>query len=222
MWLWVAAAQAAKVVVVVSPGVAVEAYTDLIREIRDAGHDVSAEHVSCATTGFDAAARSLHRRLVGHSDHVLVAHGFGASVALRAHAPTSRRYVLLAPVLDIWPVSAMRSVRLTADWPELQPLLGTPLAADCFSASLARDLEDWLQTGEVPTSHLSSIAEPVWLAVSAGDNLAGVEAVIPASRELPERTVIRLGKKRLDPIDFDHGQMLTHPIPIKAVVKALE
>lgn len=67
---------------------------------------------------------------------------------------------------------------------------------------------------------LSHVDRPVWIAVSLGDSVASVEAVVPASRALPERHLVRLGINRMDPRDFSHADMLADPIPVRAATRA--
>ena len=47
-------------------------------------------------------------------------------------------------------------------------------------------------------------------------------SLVPASRELPDRRLLRLGITRLDGTDFDHLGLLREPAAHKAAFKAVK
>ena len=72
-----------------------------------------------------------------------------------------------------------------------------------------------------PPLHLDQVRVPVWLGVSAGDALSPVEVVVPASRALPDRELVRFGLNRFDRADFRHGELLVAPEVLRAVRRAV-
>jgi hypothetical protein len=87
----------------------------------------------------------------------------------------------------------------------------------CWSAPFAAQVLSWAHQGQIPVD-LAAVTQPVDVAVSLGDDLAAVEAVVPASRKLPDRTLTRLGVTRLDPQDYEHGALLSQPAPRRWVL----
>lgn len=226
------------VLVVVTPGFELDGYLPLVRALRDVGRDVHVLRFACA--GQDA--RRLQDELVAAAatlpdQKAIVAHGLGATLALQAaDRLKAERYVLLAPVLDVEPVAAVSFA--AAHVPETDAidlaravawgggdladtLLGARHPAlGCVPGPFAREALGWAAAREVPIA-LESVAVPVWIAVSLGDDVAAIEVVVPASRRLPDRTLVRLGMNHLDDQDYDHGELLTAPVPIRAAVDAV-
>lgn len=200
------------VLVIASPGLALEAHLPLIRRLRKDGFDVHVYQPGC---GDNQAAIVEGSRLAIHAlgpETVVVAHGVGAALALSD--VEARGWVLLAPVLDVWPVALTVELAATPvsalphTWRGLdvkRVLLGE-IAMGCISPTLAAELQGWVQDG--PPGH-APVGAPVRIAVSAGDNLATLEAVVPASREFSERQLVRLGKGSFASKDYDHGEMLS-------------
>jgi alpha-beta hydrolase superfamily lysophospholipase len=222
--------------VVVTPGFDREAFVPLARALRGSGMDVQLVDLGCG--GEDAAALAegiAAAAATTPGPDVVVAHGLGAALALRA-APSvdAERYVLLAPLIGVVPSASIRwlaerpvgpSVELSAplDWNGrsiAEVVLGDGAAPlGCLSGPLAAELQRWALAAEVPVA-LEAVAAPVWIAVSLGDELATVEAVIPASRRLPSRAVVRLGVNRMDRRDFTHLDLLVEPAPVRAAARA--
>ncbi|MBW1880824.1 MAG: hypothetical protein JRJ84_20915 [Deltaproteobacteria bacterium] len=224
------------VLVVVTPGFQLEGYLPLVWALRNDGRDVRVLTFGCGAQDGEALVEAIVT--VAHPlgpDLTVVAHGVGAALVLMA-APRleSDRYVLLAPVLDIWPVAStewlagqpiLPSLDLSDplawnDHPVQSLLLGEPvLPLTCVPVPFAAEVQGWIGDAHVPMD-LSAVQAPVWIAVSAGDDVAAVEAVIPAARALPDRKLVRFGVVRLDRQDFTHGEMLRHAIPVRAAVRA--
>ena len=226
------------VLVVVTPGWELEGYQPLVRALRDAGRDVHVLRFACA--GQDALR--LQDDLVAAAttlpdDKAIVAHGLGATLALQAaDRVKAERYVLLGPVLDVEPVAAVAfaaervpetdaiDLARGAVWNGLDladalvgqghPKLG------CAPGPFAREVAGWALAREVPIA-LEAVGVPVWIGVSLGDDVAAVEVVVPASRRIPDRTLVRLGMNRMDPQDYEHGQLLTDDVPVRAAVDAV-
>jgi len=221
-------------VVVVTPGFSLQAFLPLIRGLLKDGHEVHTIEFACqGQTRRELEAELLEAVQALPPGQTLVAHGLGATLALGA-APSVDRYVLLAPVLDIQPVAAtgwLASLPTSSTVDLSQPLawngfpvadllLGDPVPLTCASGPWVRELQADVLRGSIELS-LERVEQDVWLGVSLGDEVAQIEAVIPASRHLPHRTVSRLGLNALHGRDFSHGAMLTHRIPIRAAMKAL-
>lgn len=171
-----------------------------------------------------------------HPDATVVAHGVGATFALMAakEAPAAR-YVLLAPVLGVVPSPLMQDLAASPAPPSvdlavggrwrdrdvLDVLLGpvTP-ELNVLSGTLVAELQGWVRAGRVPVD-LSAVQAPVWLEIGLTDEVATVEAVVPASRLLPHRRLVRPGMTRFNPQDFTHGEILTHPIPTRLAARAV-
>jgi hypothetical protein len=224
------------VLVVVTPGFQLEGYLPLVWALRDDGRDVRVLTFGCGGQDTEALVEAVVTAagpLV--PGFTVVAHGVGATLVLMA-APRleSDRYVLLAPVLDIWPVAStewlagqpvppaldLSDPLAWNDHPVQSLLLGEPVPTlSCVPAPFAAEVQGWIGAAHVPVD-LAAVSAPVWIAVSAGDDVAAVEAVIPAARGLPARKLIRMGVNRLDGQDFNHGEMLRHAIPVRAAVRA--
>lgn len=223
------------VVVVVTPGFDTKGFLPLIHGLREDGHDVRVISFSCDGAGSEQLIDALAARIAPlDRPFTVVAHGLGATLALQA-APRldAERYVLLAPVLDLWPVALTRwlaarelppAVLLSdrLDWQGRSVhgvLLGeAPPALTCAPVPWLQEVQQWVRAGQVPVD-LGAVDAPVHLAVSLLDDVAAVEAVVPASRALPQRRLHRLGLNRLDPHDFEHGAMLTDPVPVRWAVR---
>jgi len=224
------------VLVVQTPGVARPAMLPLLQALASQGDDVHLVTLPCDADDTTALAGQVAQavRALGPKT-VVVAHGLGATLALRA-APDApaRGYVLLAPVLDLWPEQATtflagRTVGGAVDLRQPLPwaghelrtvLLGDPLPPlSCVASGLATDVQAWIRAAHVPLD-LSAVKAPAWVGVSLGDEVATLEAVLPAARRLPEHAVVRLGIDRLDPQDYDHAQMLGDAVPVRVAVKA--
>lgn len=233
---WSASSAREPVLVVVTPGFAPDGFAPLARALEGRGHDVRLATVGCAAGSVADVSAGLAEAIEAlPDDPIVVAHGVGAALALGA-APrvTVRRWVLLAPVLDVPPLAVLDHLA----WLRLGPTLdlsGThtwnghdvttlllgdePPPLGCVSAPVAAGVLDWVRRGDVDIPW-DAVAAPVVVLVSLGDDVAGVEVVVPASRRLRDRTVVRLGRNRLDPGDYSHGRMLTDPVPIRAAARA--
>lgn len=227
----VSAAHAATALLIVTPGFDEVGFLPLQRAIEREGVGVvrvvlpPPASVAEAVEGISAAQRA-------HPDATVVAHGLGATLAvLAAERGAAPRYVLLAPVLGVVPSPLMASLAASPPSPAVslrvggegspaQVLLGPdapPLSA--WGGGFAAELQSWVLAGHVPV-HLGAVTAPVWLAVGLTDEVATVEAVVPASRALPRRRLVRVGMTRFDPQDYSHGQMLTASVPTRLAARA--
>lgn len=224
------------VLLIVTPGVELTAFLPLARGLTAGGMDVHAlvfPAASQTSADYADAIASAGATLPDYT--VVVAHGLGATLALQA-APRLEvaRYVLLAPVLDLrplavsgfladQPVGAALDLRRSLDWrgrDVASVLLGAQKPAlGVVSGPFAAEVQGWIRVGAVPVD-LALVDRPVWIAVSLGDNVASVESVVPASRALPDRRLVRLGINRLDAQDYSHGEMLAGKTPVRAAVRA--
>jgi pimeloyl-ACP methyl ester carboxylesterase len=222
-------------VLVVTPGVGLGAYQPLLDGLRDRGFDPDVVTFPCSGD-FRAFTDRVGRRIAAApTPPIVVAHGLGATIALGSAPADVDRWVLLAPVLAVphgaaWTELATRSVGARVDLGRPEPwngaadlravLLGDPLPAlGCFPAALARDVQGWIRADVVPLD-LAAIDDPVWIAVGLLDEVAPVEVVIPASRRIPERELVRLGVTHFDPVDYGHAGMLGATAPVRAAVRA--
>jgi len=224
------------VLLVLTPGIGLDSYRPLLGALRDAGHEVRVVDHPCANQDSKALVQAIARAAEPMpADTIVVAHGLGATLALMADSKLEvERYVLLSPVLAHWPVQASLQVanarpldgvdvgRLGSVHPDLiTELLGEePAQLGCVPTRFAAEVQSWAGGAPIPLE-LGSIHRPVWMAVSLGDNLAGVEVGVPASRALPDRELVRLGITRLDPRDYSHLGMLLREVPIRAAVGAV-
>lgn len=217
------------VVLVVTPGFTATSFKALEAGLESAGRDVHR-----LTFAPDATPDEVRAGIIAASQQggTLVAHGVGATFALQAHAELeSERLVLLAPVLDVWPTAAMshlaqapvgRSLTLVAEPDSAGALLlGDARTMGTVSGDTAREVQGWVLAGGVPLD-ASAVQLPVWLAVSSGDDVASVEAVVPRAHELPDHHLERLGLNHWHSQDFSHLEMLTHPVPVRIAINAVK
>jgi pimeloyl-ACP methyl ester carboxylesterase len=229
-------AQAEPVLLVLSPGFSFEEHRGLIDEIRRRDHELHIVGSSCAAPGLESLRQEIRSAdLEFKGSYTLIAHSVGASVALQV-APEIKadHYILLAPVLG---VSASRGLEylMTLDihsrvelaqelaWGEdtLQgALLGKMDYSGCLSMGVARDLRSWVREGKLSLP-LSSLEVPVWIGTSLGDELSPVEVLVPLSRTIKGRRLVRFGLNRFDPQDYSHGELLMSKRPVRSAVKQI-
>jgi len=237
MLFFVATALAASphALVIVTPGMGRDAFQPLVSELERASVQVRVQEFGCGLGGVGAHVDALVAELQrGDGDEVVVAHGYGATLALlAAERGPQRREVLLAPVLGplpgplgAWlaeqPVGQALDLREPLRWQGRDVwglLVGAEPDGSCVSAAAAREAAGWMRAG--PPLHLDQVRVPVWLGVSAGDALSPVEVVVPASRALPDRELVRFGLNRFDRADFRHGELLVAPEVLRAVRRAV-
>jgi pimeloyl-ACP methyl ester carboxylesterase len=219
------------VLIVTSPGFGFDAYRPMLQALVDDGVDVRVVEPGCAGD-FQALADRVRAVIASQpAPPVVLAHGLGAALALAAGGPVDR-YVLLAPILGVPRSAALDDALAAADLRDPVPwrghddlrevLLGGPVPTlGCFPAALQADLRRFRAAGELPLS-LAEVEAPVWIGIGLLDELAPTEVVVPASRALPHRTVVRLGITHFDPQDYGHLALLTDPVPVRAAVRAAE
>jgi len=223
------------VLVVQTPGFARDAFLPLVEALRKARADVRVASFGCGAEDGASIASEIRTAAADLGpDVIVVAHGVGATLALRSGAEPAG-WVLLAPVVGVWPTEALTAaaslpigpaVDLTAprDWngADLRAvLLGDPLPAlECAPAALVTEVQAWVRDGAVPID-LEAVHGPVWVGMSLGDDVAAVEALAEPLRRLPHVTVERLGRNGFDPEDYDHARLLDDRRPIRAAVRAV-
>jgi hypothetical protein len=220
------------VLVVRTPGFTVGAFEPLVRALVAEGLDVwevgfpAREQTSA---DFVAALGEARAQLPARVD--VVAHGVGATLALMAASELHPRGMyLLAPLLVVPegpPAALLRqlpvgpAVDLASPLPyagdTLQRRLGVDRGAlEPVSGRFAAEVLAW----HAPVN-LAAVSVPVWVGFSIGDDVATLEDSLTASRALPHRTVVRFGLNRFDPKDFEHGELLTHPVPLRRLARAV-
>lgn len=237
------------VLVVVTPGYAPEAFRPLAEYLVKKGRDVRLLSFACLPRDADGYQAYLAEAVgILPEDVDIVAHGLGATLVLRARAQ-AEQYALLGPVLatsstaaadlaaaqavgpdvdfgvsiDQW--TSGRQVDLTprldfAGGDVASVLLGAdPPLETCVSGSLAVDVQRWYREGL--DLELASVDTHTWIGVGLLDRLSPVESVVPASRALPDRRLLRLGITRLDGKDLDHLGLLRDKVAHKAAYKAI-
>lgn len=216
--------------VVVTPGWPVASFLPLARALAADGHGVWLVELPCAGQGpDDLAAEIAAARAQIAGPVTVVAHGLGAPLALMAHLDADR-YALLAPVLGARPLAALDALPrgVAVDLSTPVPFAGTTAQAalfgdvtlGCTPGPLLDAARAWGAAGAVPVD-LAGVDAPVWIGVSLGDAFANVESVVPASRALPDRTLVRMGLDAFDPRDYDHAALLVDRRPIRRLVRAL-
>lgn len=220
------------VLVVQTPGFTVSAMQPLLDALQDRDWDPLLLTFDCSGQDLEAYSVAITEALsTMPAGTPVVAHGLGATAALKGG--TAERYVLLAPVVAMQPQAlttelAERKVPDAVDlsrrfdWRGLsavEVLLGKA-ELGCIPGAVLREAQGWAKGQPVPLD-LASIDVPVWIGISGVDNLSTAEATIPASRALPQRTLVRLGLGRLDPADLDHAQLLTDPVATHAAAASL-
>lgn len=232
--LWDATPEHAErpVLVVQTPGFAREAFLPLVHALRADGSDVNVLSFPCDEVDVAASVRAAAEGL--GPEVVVVAHGVGATLALRSGADVAA-WVLLAPVLDVWPTEALSAaaalpvgpsvdLRVARAWNEHDlraVLLGDPVPAlGCAPVALVAEVQGWVRDGAVPLV-LEGLDAPVWIAVSLGDDVASVEATVPAARRINDVRLVRFGRNGFDPEDYDHAGLLDGRRPVRAAARAV-
>ncbi|TNE84207.1 MAG: hypothetical protein EP330_30265 [Deltaproteobacteria bacterium] len=237
------------VLVVATPGYAPEAFRPLAEFLVKKGHDVRLLSFPCLPDDASDYRRSIDEAAGTLGEHAVVAHGLGATLVLGTRLG-AEQLALLGPVLaparseaadlvagmavgpdvdltisiDKW--TSGRQVNLSVPRPfgatdAASVLLGEdPPLQECASGPLAAEVQRWYLEG--PDVDLASIATPTWIGVGLLDRLSPVEVLVPASRELPNRRLLRLGITRLDGKDLDHLGLLRDKVAHKAAYKALK
>lgn len=176
--------------VIGNPGLAPEATTALAEHLDARRWTVQAIAPDCPLGSLDDLTVALTHAPVGPDD-LVVAHGLGARLAVQAGLQP-RGWVFVGPLFDTVPVADM--VTLAEQGPGLQQaaqrVFGTADAgclSDAFIASAAS-----LVHAPAPIP-LDDITAPSIVLVSAGDDAAAVEAVLPATVDLQNTERIRVG-----------------------------
>ena len=220
-----------EILLVTSPGLDLDLYRPVVHELREAGARVTPVSFPCSGDAADLGEVIV--RAADGREVVVLAHGVGATLALGAYDRLEvERWVLLGPVLDVvrgpW-LDALVEVPLDRARVELgvapedlgSAVLGEGWAevSGCVAPGLARDVQSWIRTGSVPVDP-AKVADPVWIGVGLLDEVAPVEATIPASRRFPDRLVVRPGVARFDPKDYRHLDLVRDPLPVRLAVRA--
>lgn len=226
-WLLLAGlALGQEVLVVQTPGLSRGAYAPLV-------HALEQEGLHPRVVGFDCGSHDLADlvdQLVAAAgpELVVVAHGLGATLALEA-APRLQgaRFVLSAPILGVVPqpglleaVQGDVGASVVLSEARAAPLLGEPVPElSCVPVPFAAEVQSWVRAGSVPLD-LAAVDEPVFMVLSLGDDVATVEATLPAARQLAgPRRVLRVGISRFDPQDYQHAQLLSEPRLLRVLAR---
>ncbi len=215
-----------EVLVVQTPGVSRGSYAPLVHALEQEGLEPRVVGFDCGS--HDTAALVDQLVAAAGPEPVVVAHGLGATLALKA-APRLQgaRFVLSAPVLGVLPQPGLLEavqgdVGLSVVLSEARAavLLGEPVPAlGCVPVPFAAEVQSWVRSGAVPLD-LAAVDEPVFMVLSLGDDVASVEATLPAARRLGgPRRVLRLGLSRLDPRDYEHIQLLVEPRVLRVLAR---
>jgi len=230
VWMWALSVAAEPVLLVPSPGIRAEAYSEVIRTVRASGHEVQVFSWSCIGKA-DVLRQSLAEQAQGR---VVVAHGLGATLALQSQ-PEVHSWVLMAPVLAIPDSASMRAaieqlpsgpVNLAeegSDGGARDRLLGPGWSewGTCVAPDLIAQMLSWADNhGVIPG--VNEPGAPVWIGVSLLDEMAPPELVIPLSRQGFPRSVTRIGVTGLDAHDRRHLELLHDPAWLRAVKRALK
>ena len=220
------------VLVVQTPGFTVSAMQPLLDALQDRDWDPLLLTFDCSGQDLLAYSEAISEALSTLPEGTpVVAHGLGATAALKSG--TAERYVLLAPVVALMPGAlitelAERKVPEAVDLSKpsvwrgqsaVEVLLGKA-ELGCIPGAVLREAQGWAKGEPIPID-LSALDVPVWIGVSGLDNLSTSEATIPATRALPQRTLVRLGLGRLDHADLDHAQLLTDSVATRAAAASL-
>lgn len=219
---------------IVTPGFEETAFLPLRRALEREGVQVRTLAFPVAgQTSDDYAAAIAAAADAMPEPTVLVAHGLGATLSLQAD-PNVERLVLLAPVLAVVPQQIVRdlsalppraAVDLSAafawhDRSAATVLLGPRVPeVGLVSGAFVAEVQGWITSGHVPVD-LPRVEVPVWIGIGLADEVATVEATVPASRLLPERRLVRLGANRFDPRDYTHGDLLQDEVPVRVAARA--
>ncbi len=220
-----------EILLVMSPGLTQEAYDPLIHALRAEGAEVTPVGFPCSGDA-ESLSGAVARAGAGR-EVVVVAHGIGATLALKAADDLDvRRWVLSGPVLGAVRSPALTDVvgltlgRSRVELSALPDAVGDvwlgegwrPLST-CVAPGLARDVQWWAESAHVPVDP-SEIEAPVWVQLGLLDEVATLEATVPAARRFPDGTLVRPGVSRLDPVDYRHLDLIRAPAPMRLAVRA--
>lgn len=222
--------------IVLAPGLSRTAALPLVEAVERRGFDAHVFAPGCGPGDAAAQASALVEAAANlPSDTPIVAHGFGATLAvLAADRLGPRRWVFLGPVLGARtdaltaelataPLGAGLHLGAPAAWrgaPIVDQLVGSGLALDCVAPAFAADAQAWWRAGRVPVD-LAAVRGPVWVGAAQLDLVAPPEVLVPAARLLPEARVVRLGLAGFDAHDYTHAGLLLEPGPTRAAARAL-
>lgn len=220
-----------EILLVTSPGLTQAAYEPLIHELREDGAAIAPVTFPCSGD-LDALTEAVARAGEGRRV-VVVAHGVGATLALRAADRLEvERWVLIAPVLGVVPGPGLTAVSNLALDRSRVDLAGVPAAlgdvwlgagweqhATCVAPGLARDIQWWIASSHVPVDP-SAIREPVWVELGLLDEIATIEATLPQVRRFPSHELVRPGIGRLDPEDYRHLDLIRSAAPVRLAARA--
>lgn len=189
------------VTLLVTPGLAPSSFSTLRRKL-DRGRDtVQLATVPCPSSDRQGTIAFLQK--LDADNTVVVAHGVAVPWAVEAGLdPTG--WVWLAPLLDIWPTDDQLPPDLVA---RRAGHLSKAHSA-CSSTSLSTSLRE-LAEGVEPLDLQQGLGSPVVALVSAGDDIATVEASLPILMTSPNVTVRRVGIGGWGHQDLDHTDLIT-------------
>lgn len=208
--------------ILVTPGVPVDAYLVWIDAVESAGLDAwtlrfqpGAQTVEEVVLGVRAgfAALSLDRETPA-----LLAHGYGGVFALLAELQPARMALVATP-LAAQPVAVRvrpepGALATTLPW---DPALLGALPAEPYSGALGRAYADWAT--QFPSYNPPSC--PTLLVASTLDPVAPPEVVRLPSQSWPDRAWVRPGPLRYDAKDPTHAELLSDPDIARLMAKFL-
>lgn len=228
----------ATVLVVVSPGLAAEAYEPLVHALEQEGWDAWTVTLRAAAPWPDenalrfAARKALPRAVAemresGTAAPALLGHGLGGLLALDAAShvdPAPPAVVTLGAALEAAPSEALAAwarqpVPLAAHpaprgnfhGEALAELLwgGPPPPFQLTWGGFVKEYRRWLQEG--PPVDLSAVSSPTLVCAGALDRIAPPEAVRLAAHRLPHGRFVRFGMLRFELSDPGHADLLEDP-----------
>ncbi len=189
------------VTLLITPGLQPHSFSTLRRKLDRGRHPVQLVTVPCPSGGREETIRYLERLNV--DDTVVVAHGIAVPWAIDAGLhPTG--WVWLAPLLDVWPAND----HLTQEVASRRATHVSQAYSACASEPLSSSLQS-LADGSAQTDIPQQLSAPVVALVSAGDDIATVEASLPIMLTSPLITVRRVGIGAWGHQDLDHTEFIT-------------
>lgn len=217
MWLGLAMAEPADVLVVVTPGLETTMWSEWTDRLTPK-HRVELFVPSCTATSAEAVVDDLVMRAEALDQPVVLAHGLGATVSLMAGARLhARRMVLLAPVLaspnhlllqeSLVAWQGVEAKNLSSSDDRHLAWMGSETPAPgCFAEGFREDLVAWMSEGTVPLV-FDQVATPLWVGGALLDEWSPPEVLVPTARA-HGFSVYRLGRHNFAPHDVGHGSMI--------------
>ena len=223
------------ILVVATPGLGREAYLPLTTSLRRAGlSPVLLEH-SCRGQDAHDLAHEIEIAVDQHRPRVVLAHGLGATLVLMADINASvGTLVLMSPIVEMdsngvfaWlsrlPVGPSGRLDGTVTWDgvSVEELLWGQerLPLTCAPVPFMGEVSDWMRGETVPVQ-VATIHQRVWVGISLGDRVSGLEYTVPGTNGLPCKRRVHFGVMAFHRRVFSHGDLLTPPIAVRKMTRA--